>query len=448
MTTLSSSKEHAVESDQRSQQCSSVAVGDGLTAEREVETVPRLRSFAALHDGGFRTYLATFFLAMMADNIEHVISYWVAFQKFHSPALGGFAVVSHWLPFLVLSVPVGAFAERFDPRRIIQAGICLFMIVSLTWGCLIVTDALQMWHAMVLLVLHGCAAVLFVTSGQVLLHSVVTHELLPSAVRLSATARYLAMLAGPAAGGALMLLLGPWRGMLINAAIYLPVFVWLLKAPFRLNLNSAEAAPRRRILGWGDLMQGVHTIARDKSLLTMTLLAGAASFFVGNSYQAQMPGLADDLGHGDGDATYSLLLAADAAGALLAGIVLESRGLLRPSTTVAIAFGMIWCTSLTGFAITKSYPVALALLFIMGACELLFSSMAQAVVQLNAPAVSRGRVIGAFNMASLGLRAFSGVTVGLAGSVVGVRGSLAGSALCSGAILVVLLLRQRRRVKH
>jgi MFS family permease len=63
----------------------------------------------------------------MADNIEHVISYWVIFQKFHSPTLGGFAIVSHWLPFLLLSVYTGALADRYDPRRIIQIGIALFM---------------------------------------------------------------------------------------------------------------------------------------------------------------------------------------------------------------------------------------------------------------------------------------------------------------------------------
>src|SRR5438034_11337046 len=57
---------------------------------------------------------------MMADSIEHVISYWIIFQKFHSPALGGFAVLSHWLPFLFFSVYSGALADRFDPRRIIQ----------------------------------------------------------------------------------------------------------------------------------------------------------------------------------------------------------------------------------------------------------------------------------------------------------------------------------------
>jgi hypothetical protein len=57
--------------------------------------VPHL-SFAALHHPGYRAYFITSALAMMADNIEHVISYWVAYEKFRSPELGGFAVISHW----------------------------------------------------------------------------------------------------------------------------------------------------------------------------------------------------------------------------------------------------------------------------------------------------------------------------------------------------------------
>jgi MFS family permease len=66
-------------------------------------------------------------LVMMADSVEHVISYWAMYQKFHSPALGGFAVISHWVPFLVFGVWVGALSDRFDPRRIIQIGMLLFI---------------------------------------------------------------------------------------------------------------------------------------------------------------------------------------------------------------------------------------------------------------------------------------------------------------------------------
>ena len=110
---------------------------------------------------------------MMADNIEHVISYWVVFQKFHSPALGGFAIVSHWLPFLLFSVTSGALAERFDPRRIIQIGMALFIIASLSWSYFFITDSLQMWQAMLILVIHGCAGVLWQTPNQMLLYDIV-----------------------------------------------------------------------------------------------------------------------------------------------------------------------------------------------------------------------------------------------------------------------------------
>jgi len=130
---------------------------------------PAHRPFDALRLPGFRIFLLTFLLTMTADNVEHVISYWVAFQKFHSPALGGFAVVSHWVPYLVFSVPVGALNDRFDSRRLIQIGAALFMGVSLGWGYFFVTGTLQMWHAMLLLVMHGLAGVFWMTSSQVLL---------------------------------------------------------------------------------------------------------------------------------------------------------------------------------------------------------------------------------------------------------------------------------------
>ena len=78
------------------------------------------RSFAALHDRGFLNYFLTSAVAMMADSVEHVISYWVVFQKFHSPALGGYAMVSHWLPMLLFGVTAGALADRYDCRRLVQ----------------------------------------------------------------------------------------------------------------------------------------------------------------------------------------------------------------------------------------------------------------------------------------------------------------------------------------
>jgi len=112
-----------------------------------------------IRNPGFRFFFVGMAVTMLADNIEHVISYWVMFQKFHSEALAGFAVISHWVPFLLFSVYAGALAERFDPRRIIQLGMVLFMGVSVCWGILFATNALQEWEAATLLVVGGIVGV-------------------------------------------------------------------------------------------------------------------------------------------------------------------------------------------------------------------------------------------------------------------------------------------------
>src|SRR5213593_4675444 len=137
--------------------------GDVLTPQPSTKPVAASGSFAAMKSSPYRAQFLTYVLAMMADNIEHVISYWMVFQKFHSPALAGFAVLSHWLPFLLFSVAVGGLADRFDPRRIIQAGMLLFILASAGWGFFFVTDTLSIWGAMLLLVIHGCAGVLWQT---------------------------------------------------------------------------------------------------------------------------------------------------------------------------------------------------------------------------------------------------------------------------------------------
>lgn len=386
-------------------------------------------AFAALRHRGFRAYFLLSALSMMADNIEHVISYWVIFQKFHSPALGGFAVVSHWLPFLLLSVYSGALADRLDPRRMIQVGMALFMCVSIAWGVLFMTDALQMWHAALLLVLHGLAGVLWGPPSQLLLHDIVGRDDLQSAVRLNATARQLGMLAGPGVGGGLLLLLGPNSAILLNACLYAPFILWLVAAPYGPKFRAAGAVfATRAVRSVGDVWKALREISHHRVIMAMTLLAGGASLFIGNAYQAQMPGFAHDLGHANVDLSYSMLLAADAAGALTAGFALETRGWLLPRPLTACVLAMIWCAALGGFALASNYLFALPLLFAAGFVELSFNSMAQTLVQLDAPPDMRGRAIGVFSMFAMGMRMFSGMTVGFAGARIGIHASLATSA--------------------
>jgi MFS family permease len=418
-----------------------------LNSETNVPRSPPLqhRAFTSFANGDFRIFFFAATAAMMADNIEHVISYWTIFQKFHSPAIGGFAVISHWVPYLFLGGFTGRLADRFDIRRLIQIGMLLFIGVSISWGIMFMTDTLAPWKARLLLVIHGLAGVIWIPASQVLIHRIVTSEQLPSAVRIFSTGRYLAFLVGPVIGAGLLLAFGPTYGILINALIYVPLFAWLIRAPYGLRDVEAKAAPQG-VNGFADIWKTMRVVAKNPALASMTALIGASAFFVGNAYQAQMPGFALDLGHGRGDFSYSVILAADAAGGLAAGLILESGGLLPPKVRTAFILAMIWCCALIGFARSHTYAVAISLLFIAGFVELGFNSMAQTLVQLNAPGEIRGRVLGVYSMSSLGLRTFSGLSVGLLGSIIGIHNSLSYSAaalfLLYAAIFVMRYFRR------
>ena len=161
----------------------------------------------------------------------------------------------------------------------------------------------------------------------------------------------------------------------------------------------------------------------------MIVLGGAASLFVGNAFQASMPEFAHDLGTDKADFAYSALLAANAAGSVFGGFVLDGKQWLPPTVKAAIGCAILWCLAMTAFAFSNSYPLSLTLLFIAGALNLAFYSIAQTIVQLEAPMHLRGRLIGLFSMSAFGLRAFSGLTVGVIGGLIGIHWSLALSSL-------------------
>lgn len=439
------------------------------TADPQQPTTPDTRSYAALRYPASRMYLLGAALAMMADSVEHVISYWIIFEKFQSPSLAGFAVIAHWVPFLLGSIWAGALADRYDPRRIIQAGMVCFMAVSLGWGILFATDSLEKWHAVILLIVHGFAGVLWAPAGQVLIHDVVGGRQLQSAIRLLATSRTLGLLLGPAIGGALLFFVGPTIGIFINVLIYVPLTIWLINNPKRVNSDRSPTAAA--MTSFRDLFDTVRQISGIPVVFAMSVLAGLAATFVGNAHEPQMPEFARMLGvpqdiarflvelfpqsfagstriaPGSGelivlsDSTlqalfYSLLLAANAVGALTAGIVLEARAMLPAKTRTSFILGILWACAIFGFAVSPWYILSFALLVCAGFLDLSFNSMTRTIAQLNSPAEIRGRAIGVFNVGSLGCRTFSGFTVGFGGGLIGIHVSLALSA----AILLITMI--------
>jgi len=410
-----------------------VAPADEIAPQAAQVATPPAK-FAALRNRDCRPYLFGAALAMMADNIEHVITYWVLWQKFHSPALTGFEVISHWVPFLLFSVYFGSLADRHDCRRLIQAAQALFMVVSALWGVLFLTNSLQIWEACLLLVLHGCAGSLWGPGEQLMLHDFVGREELPSAVRLNATFRSLGILFGPVVGSVLLLGLGPTHGIFVNIAFYLPLTLFLFRTRFTGHVRDHGTPPAR--IGIRDSLRVLRDVRSTHVLVSMIVLGGLGSFFIGTSLQTSMPLFAQDLGAGSAGTAYGVLLFANGAGGVIGGILLEATGSIKPNVKAAVVSTAIYGVTTLFFALAGNYLLALVLLVISGVANLASMSIGQTIVQLLAPPADRGRIIGLYGVSANGLRAGSGFTVGLLGVAVGIHASLgiSSAALCLGTV--------------
>jgi hypothetical protein len=212
--------------------------------------------------------------------------------------------------------------------------------------------------------------------------------------------------------------------------------VWLIFAPYTGHLREGG---ERRSLSPRDVMGTLRQLSASRSIMTMLAVAGLSAFLVGHAFQAQMPAFAEDLGDPDGGHGYTALQMAGAAGALLGGIALEATGLLRPSVPAGVISATLFALTVAAFAAAPSMEVAVVLLFLAGVFRLVFSTMAQTIVQLEAPSAIRGRALGLFSTFQMGLQVGSGVTVGLLGAVIGVHWSLGLSALTLAVATLVLL---------
>jgi MFS family permease len=381
---------------------------------------------------------------MGGDNLEHAITYWVMWQTFHSPLLAGLAVLTHWLPHLFFSIPLGGLADRFDCRRLVQLSGLLFIAASIGWGVLFATNSLQPWECVALLLVHGFASAIWKAPDQLMLYDMVGPEGVPSAVRLMATGLTLGQLVGPAIGALLLTTVGPAVGMFLNIAMYLPFMIYLFITPMTGHVRDAG---RRVAARWSDIVSVLREVPRYPSILAVMIVQGAVALFIGAALLPLLPEFGGTLGVPDG-AGYAVLISSMAAGAVVSGITLEAVGRIRASVRIAVSTAALFGIAILVFALSHSYALSVAALFIAGAANLVTASTSQTIVQLTAPPERRGRFVGAAGMTGQGFQAGSGILISILAGTLGVSGGVAVGGACivvvAAALLIVVLVRRGR----
>lgn len=288
-----------------------------------------------------------------------------------------------FVPLFLLTLVTGWAADRVDRRWIARAS------VALEFACAAAL-ALFAWKGMTTLeILYVVAALLGVARAfagpalGALAPNLVPRSILPKAIALSSIAWQTGAIIGPAIGGYLYAYspFAPYAGSAILFAISF------------LSLLAIGHVPRPEIVRgpspWAQMVEGLRYVRRNRLVLGAISLDLFAVLLGGAT--AMLPVFARDVLHA-GPEGLGHLRAAPAVGATLTAAFFSIRPLKQNVGVKMLAAVGVFGAATVIFGFSRSMPLSLFCLAILGAADMFSVYVRQSLIQLYTPDAMRGRV--------------------------------------------------------
>ena len=307
---------------------------------------------------------------------------WQVYEITRDPLDLGLIGLSQFLPFVLLVLPAGHFADRHLRQKLLSACYGLMLVCALLLLAFSLSELQVVWPVFAVMVLFGVARAFAMPTGQALLPNVVPPALFGRAVAVNSTTWQLSTIAGPAIGGIVYLFGAP--------VVYATVAL-LLAAAVVLMFGVRAPAPARsaQSITFDSLLEGLRFVFQRKIILGAISLDLFAVLFGGAV--ALLPAYASDILKVGPDGL-GLLRAAPGVGAVIVALLFTWKPLAQ-----RVGPAMLWGVALFGvstviFGLSESFVVSLAALAVLGAADMVSVYIRHMLVQLETPDEIRGRV--------------------------------------------------------
>jgi MFS family permease len=337
----------------------------------------------ALRHADFRRYLVGRTLTGFGSGMLLVAVGYQVYQHTHNPLDLGLLGLAEFLPYVVLVLPAGEIADRFDRRRIVTGcyaldavSAALLLVLTLAG----VTSAAPVFAAMAL---FGVSNAFTMPTGQALVPNLVPPADFGNAIAINSSTMQVASIAGPAVGG-LVLLLGP-------AAAYGSVaLISAISAVLLLGMRTGgRADARSEPMTLTSVLSGI-TFVRSRPVVLGSISLDLFAVLFGGAV-ALLPVYATDILH-VGPSGLGLLRAAPGVGAALCGLALATMPITRDVGRWMFGGVAIFGAGTLVFAVSNSFALSLLALLVMGAADMVSMYIRHLLVQLTTPDGIRGRV--------------------------------------------------------
>jgi MFS family permease len=361
---------------------------------------------SSLQYPNYRKWFAGQSLSLMGTWMQSVAQGWVVYELTGSKLALGTITFAGSIPSLFLLLPAGALADRVSKRRLMVATQTVMMLLALALALLTATKALQVWQVAVLAFCLGIANSFDVPARQALSVDLIEDRRdLQNAIGLNSTMFNLARVVGPAVGGIILAAVGAAWCFGLNSLSFLAVIIALL------SMRLPETTVRQRS---GRMMpqiaDGLRYVWSNKPVRAIIALVGVSALF-GLSYSVLMPAFAVDVLQ-VGEAGLGLLNAAVGVGALIAALTVASLSHSRYKVWQLAVGSLLFPLALIGFALSRSFPLSLAFLVLVGFAFISQNATSNTLVQSIVPDELRGRVMSVYSLLFFGTAPFGSLLVG------------------------------------
>jgi MFS family permease len=398
---------------------------------------PVLRLYPALAVRPYRLLWLGMLPGTLAWQMSVVATGYAALTVSGSAATLGLVSGAVGLPMLLLSLVGGVVADRL-PRRIVllmtQATLC---VAAAVLTVLMAAGWLQVWHLIALGLVQGMAFSFNMPARQAYIAELVGQPLLRSAVALNNAGVNFCRIAGPALGGALLAL--PFVGIggvfATMTLMYLVVIGTLLALPQ--STAAAPAPPGAGTSGRDQLLEGLRYLRGSPALLALLGMAFITIFF-GMPYQQLMPVFSERV-FLVGAAGLGVLMAASGVGSLAGSLAVAGLAGARQPALLQLGLGIGFGLALVAFALAPVYPLAVALLVVVGFTSSAYTTLNSTLIMSNTEPRLYGRVMSVY-LLTFAVMPLAAVPMGWLAEQVGGRATVAGSGtLVALAVLAIAL---------
>ena len=400
--------------------------------------------FRSLQYRNYRLFFSGQSISLIGTWMQRIATPWLVYSLTDSVFLLGLVGFAGQIPTFLLSPFAGVLVDRWNRYSILIVTQILAMIQAFVLTFLYFNKSLEIWHIIVLSIFLGLINAFDTPARQSFVVDMIEKkEDLGNAIALNSSMVNGARLFGPAIAGVLISFTGEGMCFLVNGLSYIFVIAFLLM--MKISPRKVKARSTHVMHELKDGFKYTFGFAPIRSIILLLALVS----LMGMPYTVLMPYFAKSVLHG-GPHTFGFLMGATGVGALVGAFYMASRKSVLGLGKFVPLFASVFGFGLVSFALSHSFYLSMAILFITGLGMIMQMTSSNTILQTIVDDDKRGRVMSFYTMAFMGTAPFGSLLAGALASKIGAPNTLIiGGTFCIlGAIVFARKLPELKIMVH